>query len=127
MTALAETVAIVPHRHAVWAAEQLEPLRDRIGFSPATVTGPAAHQLGVCLLAAGRHDEGLAALADAVSAADRLEMPVFASRSRVEIAERLVAVDPTGARRLAAEALELAAPRGLVGVERRAEAVLATP
>jgi hypothetical protein len=127
MTALAETVAIVPHRHAVWAAARLEPLRDRIGISPATVTGPVAHQLGVCLLAAGREAEGFEALADAVVMADELELPVFAARSRAELAERLVTVDPAAARRLATEALELAMPRGLLGVERRAEAILATP
>jgi hypothetical protein len=119
MTALAEAVAIVPHRHAAWAVAQLEPLRDRIGFSPATVTGPVAHQLGVCLLAAGRRADGLGALADAIAIADELQMPVFAARSRVELAEWLGPHDPA-ARQLAGVAREAARAWGLVGVERRA-------
>jgi SARP family transcriptional regulator, regulator of embCAB operon len=127
MTALSETMAIVPHRHAAWAAVQLEPLRDRIGFSPATVTGPVAHQLGVCLLAAGRHPEGLEALADAITIADDLGMPVFGARSRVELAERLAATDAASARVLAAEALEVARSCGLPGVVGRAQCLLAAP
>jgi DNA-binding SARP family transcriptional activator len=114
VTALAESLAIVPHAHAEWVVAQLAPLRTRIGFSPATVTGPMAHQLGVCLWAAGRQDEALAALAAAVASADRAGLPIFAARSRVALAERLViAGDRAAAVRQAEVALAPAEQLGL--------------
>lgn len=105
MTALAEAVAIVPHRHATWAVDQLEPFRARIGFSPATVTGPVAHQLGVCLWAAGRRDEALDAIAEAVALAEHVGMPIFEARGHMALADRYLCMGDHARARFHADAV----------------------
>jgi DNA-binding SARP family transcriptional activator len=128
MAALAETVALVPHPHAAWALEKLAPFRDRIGITQATMTGPVVHQIGVCAWALDRRPEALAALEEAVGVADRVGLPVFAARSRLALAERLVVMgDRRPALVLAEEARSAAHHLGLRGVERAALALLHLP
>jgi hypothetical protein len=125
MMALAESVALIPHPHATWAAEQLEPFRTRIGFSPATVIGPIAHPLGVCLWAAGRGEEALTALEDAVEIAERAGLPIFATRSKIALAERREASgDLACAKDLAEQVLELSDVLGLDGLTSSAHRIL---
>jgi DNA-binding SARP family transcriptional activator len=125
MMALAESVAVIPHPYATWAAEQLEPFRMHIGFSPATVIGPIAHPLGVCLWAAGRCEEGLAALEDAVQIADHAGLPIFATRSKLALAERRAASgDLLDARVLAEQVLDHSDALGLEGLTRGARRIL---
>lgn len=125
MTALAETLAVVPHPLAAWAVERLEPFRDRVGISPTTVTGPVAYHVGVCSWALGRRRDGLDALEQAVEISDRVGLPVFGARSRLALAERLACTgDRAGATRLAGDALAVCSALGLEGVARDAAVVL---
>ena len=127
LAAMAEAAARSGHRRtAAQAFERLRPFADRIAIANVTATGPVAHHVGIAAWTAGNRDVGVRMLAQAVEIGDRAATPVFAARSRLALAERLIIVGDAGrASVLADEARDAAARLGLLGVLAAAEQLLA--
>ncbi len=129
MCLVAEVSARLGHAEGAAAAHAL--LEPHAGFSAwngASELGSINHYVGMTAATLGRPAEAGERLRAAVEANERLGLPLFAARSRIEWARSLLTSggDAPRARELIEQALQTARELGSPSTERQAEELLAT-
>jgi DNA-binding SARP family transcriptional activator/energy-coupling factor transporter ATP-binding protein EcfA2 len=104
--------------------ELLDPWRDQVATTGATVSGSLAHPLGLVLATTGRLDDAEEAITRAAAVNERLGAPILLADTRLEYARLLWRRDRRGdrsrARELAESARTVAAELGAASIARQA-------
>lgn len=104
----AETASILGDRaSAEILFRRLEPFADQLAVNPGLCFGTISHYLGALARTLGRPVDAEELLMDALGCHDQLGAPFHSARTRLELAFLLAAREPSRARQLAVEVVEL--------------------